>query len=101
MYSLMCMYLLYVYVMGSHHYPSSTVRADISDITTEPYSPIAGTNERCLRAGSEVKIVCENVAFPVAEVTFFKNGIAINTSTERCAFLYMYMYICDLYMQSS
>ena len=54
-----------------------TVRAVIDEtgIRPDPYSPIEdGSGELCLVAGSTVTIVCPNRAFPVAEVSFFKNN---------------------------
>ena len=64
-----------------------TVRADIDDagIRPDPYSPVGdGSGELCLLAGSTVKIVCPNTAFPVAEVSFFKSNNSVEL-TGRCA----------------
>ena len=61
------------------------VQADIKILRTEPNSPIEGTDTSCLSAGSTVKIICENVAYPVATVEFVKDGTAIDTSiNDRC-----------------
>ena len=61
-----------------------TVRALILDLRSEPDSPIPGSNNTgCLLAGSEVKIVCENIAFPVGTVVFEKDSTEIVTD-ERC-----------------
>jgi hypothetical protein len=61
------------------------VRADITAIRTVPDSPIGDTDTGCLAAGGTVDIVCENVAFPRATVTFRKDGVEINTADERLA----------------
>ena len=62
-----------------------TVRADITGIRTVPDSPIEGTDTRCLSAGKDVDIVCDNLAFPVATVLFFKDGTEIDVEAdERC-----------------
>ena len=53
------------------------VRAKITAIRTEPDSPIEGSDTGCLSAGSNVKVICDNVAFPVATVEFWKNGTQI------------------------
>ena len=62
-----------------------TVRALILDLRSEPDSPIPGSdnNAGCLLAGSEVKIVCENIAFPVGTVVFEKDSTEI-VADERC-----------------
>ena len=58
-----------------------TVRALIVDLRTDPDSPIPGStnNARCLLADSEVKIVCENYAFPVGTVVFEKDSVEVTT----------------------
>ena len=63
------------------------VRALILDLSTEPDSPIPDSNNNasCLLAGSEVKIVCENYAFPVGTVVFEKDSKVIETENDpRC-----------------
>ena len=68
-----------------HMYLCPTVRADITGIRTVPDSPIEGTDTRCLSAGKDVDIVCDNLAFPVATVLFFKDGTEIVVEAdERC-----------------
>ena len=63
-----------------------TVRADIDDvigIRPDPYSPVEdGSGELCLLAGSTVKIVCPNIAFPVADVFFFKNNNPVELNSR-------------------
>ena len=65
-----------------------TVRALILDLRSEPDSPIPGSdnNAGCLLADSEVKIVCENIAFPVGTVVFEKDStdIVLTDSNTRC-----------------
>ena len=62
-----------------------TVRALIVGLRTEPDNPIPDStnNASCLLAGSEVKIVCENYAFPVGTVMFEKDSIEIEDD-PRC-----------------
>jgi hypothetical protein len=80
-------------VGGSVDVPASRVtgrvRALILDLRSEPDSPIPGSdnNAGCLLAGSEVKIVCENIAFPVGTVMFVKDSTEIVTDervTQSC-----------------
>ena len=64
-----------------------TVRADIDDvigIRPDPYSPIedGSPGELCLLAGSTVTIVCPNIAFPVADVFFFKNNNPVELNSR-------------------
>ena len=58
------------------------------DLRTEPDNPIPDStnNASCLLAGSEVKIVCENYAFPVGTVMFEKdsNDIVVTEDDPRC-----------------
>ena len=55
------------------------------DLRTEPHSPIEGTDTGCLSAGSNVKIICQNVAYPVATVEFLKDGTTIDVGADdRC-----------------
>ena len=63
-----------------------TVRALILDLHSEPDNPIPGSDASCLLAGSEVKIVCENIAFPVGTVVFQKDAVdvVLTNSTARC-----------------
>ena len=55
-----------------------TVRARITNFSPDP------NLGNCLEAGSEVDIVCENIAFPVGRVEFVKDGSPVDLSTERC-----------------
>ena len=74
-----------VLVLLVHMYLCPTVRADITGIRTVPDSPIEGTDTGCLSAGKDVDIVCDNMAFPVATVLFFKDGTEIDVEAdERC-----------------
>ena len=59
-----------------------TVRALVTDLRSEPNSPIPDTDSGCLPAGSNVEIVCENIALPVGRVDFFKDGNIVNTTTN-------------------
>ena len=52
----------------------STVRADALEIVSEPQNPIEGSDEFCLSAGTEAKIICRSYGFPVPVVEFFKDG---------------------------
>ena len=55
-----------------------TVRARITN-----FSPVPNLGN-CLKAGSEVDIVCKNIGFPVGRVEFIKDGSPVDLSTERC-----------------
>ena len=55
-----------------------TVRALIKDLRSEP-----DNDEGCLLAGSEVKIVCESIAFPVGTVEFIKDSTPVELN-DRC-----------------
>ena len=60
-----------------------TVRADITDLRTDPDSPIEDTDTGCLSAGSTAMIICDNTAFPVATtVEFLKDGVVIDADAE-------------------
>ena len=52
------------------------MRADITDIRTDPDNAIENMNAKCLSA-SGIHIFCDNVAFPVATVEFLKDGISV------------------------
>ena len=65
---LMCVRLNYMF----------SVRARITN-----FSPVPSYDTGCLVAGSEVDIVCENIAFPVGRVEFVKDGSVVE-STDRC-----------------
>ena len=52
-----------------------TVRALVTDLRSEPNSPIPDTDSGCLPPGSNVEIVCENIALPVGEWISSKMGI--------------------------
>ena len=53
-----------------------TVRARITNV------PYLGN---CLKAGSDVDIVCENIAFPVGTVEFTRDVVEI--SDDRCVYV--------------
>ena len=76
---------IYIHVLLSIWSLLLPVRALILDLRSEPESPIPGSdnNAGCLLAGSEVKIVCENIAFPVSTVVFEKDSSEI-VPDERC-----------------
>ena len=59
-----------------------TDRGQILGIESVPHSPIDSTNS-CIRAGSDVRIVCANIAYPVGIVEFTKEGIPVDLSTNR------------------
>ena len=59
-----------------------TVRADITDLRTDPDSPIEDTDTGCLSADSTAMIICDNTAFPVATVVFLKDGVVIDADAE-------------------
>ena len=59
-----------------------TVRALVTDLRSEPNSPIPDTDSGCLLAEDNVEIVCENVALPIGRVDFFKDGNIVNTTTN-------------------
>ena len=60
-----------------------TVRADITDLRTDPDSPIEGTDTGCLSAGSTAMIICDNTAFPIATVEFLNNGELIDPNVDE------------------
>ena len=51
-----------------------TERADIVELTSEPFYPIANSSTGCLLAGDRVEIVCAHISYPVATVHFQKDG---------------------------
>ena len=53
-----------------------SVRADITDIRTDPDHPIENMNANCLIT-SGIQIFCDNVGFPAATVEFLKDGILV------------------------
>ena len=59
-----------------------TVRADITNLRTDPDSPIEDTDTGCLSADSTATIICDNTAFPVATVVFLKDGVVIDADAE-------------------
>ena len=65
-----------------HHCLWYTVRGDITDIRSDPDSPIAGTDTGCLSDGITAKIICDNVGFPVPTVKFWKDGTLIDPSAD-------------------
>ena len=71
-----------------------TVRARITN-----FSPVPNLGD-CLVAGSDVDLVCENIAFPVGRVTFTKDLVDI--SDDRyicvCVFCIVYHRVGRLYM---
>ena len=56
-----------------------TERADILELRSEPFYPIADSSpvEGCLLAGDRVEIVCAHISYPVATVLFRKDGTDI------------------------
>ena len=59
------------------------VSALITDLRSEPDSPIPDTNNGCLLADDDVEIVCDHVSYPVGTVRFFKDGDDVDLSTDR------------------
>ena len=61
-----------------------TERADIVELTSEPFHPIAGNSpiEGCLLAGDTVEIVCTHISYPVATVQFRKDGTDVVLDTR-------------------
>ena len=59
-----------------------TVRADIVELRSEPFLPIAGSSDVCLLAGDTVEIVCSHISYPVATVQFRKDGTEIVLDTR-------------------
>ena len=64
-----------------------TVRARITNFIPDP------NLGNCLEAGSEVDIVCENIAFPVGRVEFVKDGTVVD-STDRCVCVCLCACVC-------
>ena len=60
-----------------------TVRADITGLRSDPDSPIPGTDTGCLSADTTVKIICDNIAFPVADVEFLRDGTVIDAGADE------------------
>ena len=67
--------------MNKTELPVSLLLTDRARITN--FSPVPNLGN-CLEAGSEVDIVCKNIAFPVGRVEFVKDGSPVDLSTERC-----------------
>ena len=60
-----------------------TVRADITSLRTDPDSPIGNTVTGCLSAGGTIKIICDNIAFPVATlVEFLRDGTVVDPTVD-------------------
>ena len=49
------------------------------ELKSDPFNPIAGSSPmaECLLAGSTVDIVCTHISYPVATVTFLKDGTPV------------------------
>ena len=61
-----------------------TVHARITN-----FSPVPNLGN-CLKAGSEVDIVCENMAFPVGTVEFTKDLVDISDDRYVCVVCIVY-----------
>ena len=80
-----------IYVVCKTELPVSLLLTVHARITN--FSPVPDLGD-CLKTGSDVDIVCENIAFPVGRVEFTKDLVDI--SDDRYIYIYMCVY-CIVY----